>query len=1012
MALQKQNLSVPFGQGLDTKTDPFQVAPGRFISLENVIFNTGNLLTKRNGFPNLTALSDDSTRLAATFNGNLLAIGDSVQAYSSAAKTWTNKGTLQPVSLSANPLYRSSTNQTQADAAVAPNNLVCTAFTDAGSYRYVISDATTGQVFLGPTALASANTAPRVFVLGNYFIVVYGALITATQYIKYVAINYNTLAVNAVAQITAQYSMTSTGNFDGVVANDTLYLAWNATDGGNAVRVCYLTQFLSKSSDAVIATGLSTYMSVCADTSGSTPVIWVTFANTVAGGSIFSNAYNQALTTITSASFSGVGTVKNLATAATGLIISIFFELDNGYTYDSAIKTNYIRNLSVHQVGGAYTNTLIARSVGLASKAFVIDSTRYFLAAYNSAYQPSYFLMNESGQVLGKIAYQNGGGYLTTGLPNVTVTDDVAYIPYLYKDLVTAVNKTQGSTVVAGVYTQTGINLSAWTFSTPEITTSEIGGNLHVSGGILWTYDGREAVEQNFNLYPEYIEATTATTTGLMTAQIYYYYVTYEWTDASGNTHRSAPSIPLKVDISASMTSTNKVTLDIPTLRLSYKTNIRVVVYRWSTGQQTPYQITSVTSPTLNDATVDYIVYVDTVADSSILGNNILYTNGGAVEDIGPPAIKALTVYRSRLFALDAEDPNLIWFSKQVIEATPVEMSDLFTIYVPPQVSAQGTLSNGPLSALASMDDKLIIFRSNSIAYTAGQGPDNTGANNDFSDPVHVTSVVGCSNADSIVQMPEGIMFQSDKGIWILKRDLSTSYIGSPVEAYNNATVTSAVAVPKTNQIRFTLDTGIQLVYDYFYNQWATFTGGVSAISSCIFEDFHTLISDSGQVRQERPGTYIDAPSNPVLMKIKTGWYNLAGLQGYQRAYEFNLLGRYLSPHMIHMEVAYDFADGPSQSCTFTPNNFVGPWGSNAGPGDITNPGNYGQGGVWGGSSLEEARCYFETQECESFQVTLQEVYDSSYGLSPGAGFTLSGINFIYGYRKGQKPRPAANSVG
>jgi len=94
-------------------------------------------------------------------------------------------------------------------------------------------------------------------------------------------------------------------------------------------------------------------------------------------------------------------------------------------------------------------------------------------------------------------------------------------------------------------------------------------------------------------------------------------------------------------------------------------------------------------------------------------------------EDIGPPATKILALFDTRLWLVDAESPNTLWFSKQIIDSTPVEMSDLFTFYIAPTTSSQG--STGPTTALAPMDDKLIIFKGNAAYYINGQGPDNTG---------------------------------------------------------------------------------------------------------------------------------------------------------------------------------------------------------------------------------------------------------------------------------------------
>ncbi len=453
-----------------------------------------------------------------------------------------------------------------------------------------------------------------------------------------------------------------------------------------------------------------------------------------------------------------------------------------------------------------------------------------------------------------------------------------------------------------------------------------------------------------------------------------------------------------------STSHTCSVALEIPTLRVTYKvaSPVRIVIYRWSTAQQAYYQITSITDPLLNDPTIDAVEYLDTKNDSVILGNNILYTTGGVVENIAAPACAAMTIFKSRLVVLDSEDRNNLWYSKQVIPGAPVEMSDLFTQFVSPTVSAQG--STGKLTTLAALDDKLILFKRDALYYMVGTGPDNTGSNNDFSEPVFVTSTVGCTNQQSIVFIPAGLMFQSDKGIWLLGRDLSTKYIGAPVEQYTNeGLVQSAVNIPGTNQVRFTLDSGITLMYDYYYNQWGTFTN-VPAISSTLYNGLHTYLDNLGRVFQETPGRYLDR-SQPVLMSFTTSWINLAGVQGFERAYEFYLLGTYISPHKLYLQIAYDYNPAPTQQSVIVPDNMTNAWGDEN---------LWGGGAAWGGEggSVEQWRVFLQRQKCQSFQISMQEVFDATVGTVAGAGLTLSGLNLTVGVKKGRPSLRASRQVG
>jgi hypothetical protein len=1016
MALQKQNIDMRFGLGLDTKTDPWQVQPGKFLSLVNTVFIKGALLQKRNGFGYLTALPDATTSYLTTFNGDLTAIGTSqFRAYSAGLLNWVDRGAFTPLNLSTLPLIRSSTNQSQQDTAIN-NGLVCTSYADYNgsttTYRFAVADLNTGQILIAPTALIPSGGivvgAPRVFALGNYFIVVFGV---SNSTLQYQAVSAYSLSIGPAIDIDLGYTPTIYGSFDAVVAGTTLYFGVNSSTVG--VKAFYLTSTLLLSNTVSFDTSHpATTISVAYDMANNK--VWYSYWD---GGN--SNAYsavlNPSLTTFLAPTqiLTGVS-LANLTQIANNGTSTIYWETTNTYSYNSAdgggtpaaAPSNFISSITCSQTGTVGSSVVVARSVGLASKAFVNNSLTYMLVAFQSVYQPSYWMINGSGQVCMRLSYSNGGGYMTTGLPSVVLSGSIAMVSYLTKDVVEAVNKAQLAPSAGAVYSQTGINLAKVDFSSSNLVSSEIAESLHVSGGMLWQYDGYTPVEHGFNVWPDSLGFSTSTTGGSLTAQIYNYQVTYEWADNQGNVHRSAPSVPLVVDIHTSGTSTNSITLYVPTLRLTYKiaSPVKIVIYRWSTAQEIFYQTTSILQPILNNTTVDSITYVDVNADSSILGNNIIYTTGGVVEQIPAPATNVTTLYKTRLFLVDAEDPNLLWYSKQVIENVPVEMSDLFTIYVPPTASAG--VATGGNTAISVLDDKLIMFKQNAIAYLTGEGPDNTGANNDYSDAFYITSTLGCTNQRSIVFMPNGLMFQAadGQGIWLLGRDLITQYVGAPVESFNSFNVLSAVAIPGTTQVRFNLSSGVTLLYDYYYQQWGSFQG-VAGISSTIFQTLHTQVDAYGRAFQETPGLYLDG-SSPVLMSFTTSWMDLTGLQGYQRFYFLYMLGRYLTPFKLNVGLAYDFEESSFQQTTLIVPSNDPPlyWGSDS---------------VWGGSSpwggnanTFKARLFPQKQKCESFQISVQEVYDPSFGVAAGAGLTLSGFNLVIGGKKLYRTNSATTNYG
>lgn len=1010
MALTKQPVSINFSQGVQTKSDPFQLPIGNFLSLSNSVFTTGGRLSKRNGFTNITTLPNADQTTLTTLDDNLIATGSNLYTFSADVNQWINKGPIQPVQLSVLPAVRSSASQSTTDMGVSANGLGCLVFKEGSTTYYQIIDSVTSQQVVARTALPATATLARTFVLGQYFIITYLVTITAVNHLEYIAIPISTPnSPRTQVSISATISGLTAG-YDGIVANNNLYLGW-AKDGTH-IQIAYLTSTLVVST-AVTMTGshTATLMSLTSDTSGSLPIIWVSFWDSSSANG-YTAAYSSILAQVLAPTqIITTTSINEITSVADDSVLTVFYENANTYGAgpNSSVKTDFISKLTVTQPGVVSSASVVLRSVGLASKAFIdpITGDFYMIVTYGEGNQPSFFLMDTSGNIYMRLAYSNAGGYLANQiLPSVSTLGEGYYVPYLFADFVTTTNK--GTNLPSGtpsnaIYTQVGVNVAQFTINNLGQHSSEIASALHLTGGQLWEYDGIKPVEHGFHVWPDNVAGTTSPTGGSMVNQKYYYQFTYEWTDGVGNLHRSAPSIPTLVDSTSGSPSSNTNTIYVPTLRITAKTTpnpARIVGYRWSTAQQVYYQFTSISSPTLNNPAVDYVTITDTLSDASILGNAILYTTGGVIENIAAPASVSSALFNNRLFLIDAEDQNLLWFSKQVIETTPVEMSDLLTLFVAPTTGAQG--STGPMTALSAMDDKLIIFKKDAIYYINGNGPDNTGSNNSFSDPIYISSSVGCPNPNSIILMPDGLMFQSDKGIWLLGRGLETQYIGAPVEAYNSQTVTSAQVIPGTNQVRFILDNNIMLVYDYYYNQWSTFTSRF-AISSTLYQGLHTYLNTYGQVYQETAGMYNDG-SNPVLMSFSTGWINIAGVQGFERFYSLNLLGTYFSPFLLSTSIAYDYNPSPQQTTSVYPDNFVQPWGGEA---------VWGSGGKWGGpGNVFSARLFPQKQKCQSFQIQCQEVYNASQGQVPGQGLSLSGLLLMIGVKRGSRTQSAAKSFG
>lgn len=426
---------------------------------------------------------------------------------------------------------------------------------------------------------------------------------------------------------------------------------------------------------------------------------------------------------------------------------------------------------------------------------------------------------------------------------------------------------------------------------------------------------------------------------------------------------------PIAVSIAAS----GSITAIVPTLRITDKTTVQISLWRTPSDLTSFYRVTSVTSPVLNNKNIDSVTISDNIPDETLIGNDQLYTNSGEYENISPPASSVLSAFKNRLLAVVAENPLTFWYSKQVIPGTPVLFSDLFIENVPEY--------DGGITIPAQMDDKLILPKKNSFFYMVGSGPAANGTNNDFTDPQQIVTDTGVINKFSIAPIPEGLMYQSSKGFYLLDRSLGVHYIGADVEAYNGQTVTSSQLIENANQVRFTLGSGVVLKYDYYAHQWEV-DPGINAASSCAFQGFYTYLTASGSVLQETTNSFTDNGAF-IPIKIATGWFNLAQLQGFQRLLELLILGDWKSPHTLLLQVYNDFNENtPTQTVSIPA---------------LTAP-----------NGPLQYRFFFKQQKCESMKFVITEQQSGSYG----EGLNLSALTLKMRIKKGLNKMPASASYG
>jgi hypothetical protein len=150
---------------------------------------------------------------------------------------------------------------------------------------------------------------------------------------------------------------------------------------------------------------------------------------------------------------------------------------------------------------------------------------------------------------------------------------------------------------------------------------------------------------------------------------------------------------------------------------------------------------------------------------------------------------------------------------------------------------------------------------------------------------------------------------------------LQVSYIGAPVEAYNNYTVLKAELVEDKNQVRFLLEDYYMLVYDYLVDQWSVYEGPHTGeapyewncVDSAVWQNIYVMIHSNGTVYREGV-THVDITDTFIPLDVETSWIKLSGLQGYQRVWWISLLGEVYGTCTINYEIYYDYVDANPQT--------------------------------------------------------------------------------------------------
>jgi hypothetical protein len=971
MARQEKAIRLLVNGSLDTKTNPKLVAPGSLLELQNMYQLRTGEMRPRNGFTKridgATLNITGGSNLFPTLSGGLGTI----------ATGWRSNAAPWPVALKLGNITDSASRAGWATASAGS--------TISSAYPWVTSRVTgvrSAQDFFGTTTpadmvdpdLAATNKSIRGVVFtddtGDYPLS--DAAELGTERPQMNALNLSSSFVTMVAGASAKTASTGTGSHIcvfGQTATNTLLAARFDASGVFIANTTIATDMDSSGFfDVKPIPGAAT--------------IAVAYRVTAAGGvkcGIFdpsAGTFTSVVTTAGADANQCMGWLNDalstgnmyLATAGTtaGIVVrtmSATTMVVSATNTIDATATASVRNVTGHINTGA-TNYIVLWDIAgssaiydrirvgfwtgsasvrdhygnhsLYSRSFALDDGRYYvLGCLSSTVQPLYTLVSLDGIGAGVAASARGSHACVSlsgegGVRRRPCTLATA-ITYSSTVIVPAMRRRKISTPDGGSAQQRA-SVSLLTFSTMRKVTHarELGGTVFLPGGVVNLDDGPNVDAATWPIYPETPTGAAAGGGSMTSSGAYLYRVVFKTYDAANRAIRSASSIPYAITLGGGDTQVTLTCFNLKAIRGDYHPSASVPggvlfseIYRRGPSATGATLYNKVGEFAMNvTGGGDTFNFVDTMSDANAALGEVAYFNGNVLENLNPPSTKLLEVNGNRVGLVSAEDPTEFWFSKEYKAGAGIGFNPLLKV----SITGDGA---GDLTALAAMDGRWVLFKRTAIYVLSGDGPNDLGQGS-FNAPQAVSRTLGTINPSSVIETPDGIMFQcADGDFWLLDRNLSLQPIGAPVQEYTRnlpQRVGGAALVTAGPLVRFVLsgESAPMLEWDYYHKRWSThilpgvdLRNAVDCANSSVFGWCYLL--ENGDLLAESPGAVADTYNGtlPIIPVVSFPHLQLAGLAGYQRlhAIEFTLAA--LGNHTLSVDAEYDLEgslSGPAKT--------------------------------------------------------------------------------------------------
>jgi len=365
--------------------------------------------------------------------------------------------------------------------------------------------------------------------------------------------------------------------------------------------------------------------------------------------------------------------------------------------------------------------------------------------------------------------------------------------------------------------------------------------------------------------------------------------------------------------------STNSLEIYVPSV--TRKTGVVAKLYRTDDTGGTFFLVADIPVRPTTSPTSSFVTYVDLPRDeTAITSRPQLYTTtfpGTGFAGCSTDLVR----HQNKIISASTDDEAYV--STVILEGT----APGFPIGFFNKIALPG--DPGKITAVEGNLDHLLVFTDTDGYYVSGPGPDILGQGK-FTEPRLFASGQGALPGAAHTDSPLGVFYQTERGLHLIGRDLSISYIGAAVED----TVGSKTAVSMTrrdadNAVRIMLQSAspgssgndIYCVYNYYYKQWATYNIAYQSSAHQVGEvydktSFQRLTAD-GRIFTQSTTVYQDRNSAGSAlvdygMTVTTGFISPTGLLKKDRIYRVMLLGEYLAAHTLRVDVYNDYDDATS----------------------------------------------------------------------------------------------------